>query len=54
MTIKRIKLERLDPESIYVSTEDGMEYGGDRLMNLGLNFKDSKDFSSKIYVLKRK
>ena len=54
MTIDRIKLEGLDPESIYVSTEDGMEYGGDRLMNLGLNFKDSEDFSSKIYVFKRK
>lgn len=52
--IDRIQLRGLDPEGVYVLEETGEEFGGDRLMNLGLNFKDEQDFASKIYIFHKR
>ncbi len=52
--VDRIRLEGLDPDGVYVLQENGAEFGGDRLMNLGLNMKDKEDFASKVYVFHKK
>ena len=50
----KIKLKGLDPDSEYVDTETGKIYGGDVLMNIGLNYNACKDFKSTIKVFKKK
>ena len=40
--------------SEYVDTETGKIYGGDVLMNIGLNYNACKDFKSTIKVFKKK
>lgn len=52
--VDQIRLEGLDPDGVYVLEGDGTEFGGDRLMHLGLNLKDTEDFSSKIYIFHKK
>lgn len=66
MPFSRVQLLGLNPDFLYVNSQDGNEYYGDELMNLGLLTSDetagsgpvdgkyTSDFESRIYVLKAK
>ncbi len=45
-----IKLKGLDPDAKYMDRESKIVYDGDYLMNVGLNFFNSRDFESKMIV----
>lgn len=49
-----IKLEELEPESVYVDKENGIELTGKVLMQIGLSFKNPTDFGSKVFVFNKK
>ena len=63
---QKTALVGLNPDFLYVNSQDGNEYYGDELMNLGLLTSDetagsgpvdgkyTSDFESRIYVLKAK
>lgn len=64
MPFSRVRLQGLNPDFVYVNSENGTEHYGDELMNLGLLTTDetagsgpvegkyTSDFDSRIYVLK--
>ena len=52
--VERIQLRGLDTNANYILEESGAQFGGDRLMHLGLNLKDKEDFSSRVFVFKKK
>ena len=66
MPFSRVQLLGLNPDFLYVNSQDGNKYYGDELMNLGLLTSDetagsgpvdgkyTSDFESRIYVLKAK
>ncbi len=63
-SIKKIRLEGLDPQSIYTCETDGKEYFGDELMNIGYicpleyggvaDDKNKGDFTSHVYIFHKK
>ncbi len=53
-TIDFVKLKGLDDTSVYVDAESGKEYTGDFLKNIGIPFKNSHDYESKVIVFNKK
>ncbi|HOJ92537.1 MAG TPA: alpha-galactosidase [Dictyoglomaceae bacterium] len=51
---KKLKLDGLDPEQIYVADGTDKEYFGDELMNIGINIPPLRDFDSFTLILKAK
>ncbi len=49
----KIKLQGLDPDAKYQNTNSGILYGGDVLMNIGINYNTDRDFKSDIVVFKK-
>lgn len=53
-TIDFVKLRGLDDTAVYVDAESGKEYTGDFLKNIGIPFKNSHDYESKVIVFNKK
>lgn len=53
-TIDFVKLKGLDDTAVYVDAESGKEYTGDFLKNIGIPFKNSHDYESKVIVFNKK
>ena len=51
---QRIRLMGLDAKKTYILQSTGQEFGGDRLMNLGILYKDIYDFDSQMLVFLQK
>jgi len=49
----KVYLEGLNPDAMYEDTKTGKKYSGDCLMNIGLNFTDRKDFTSRVIIFKK-
>lgn len=51
--ITKIKLKGLDPDAKYQNTTTGEIFGGDTLMNFGINYFPEKDYMSEITLYKK-
>lgn len=50
---QKIKMKGLDPNSEYMDESTSKLYGGDVLMNIGLNYDINQDFNSEIRIFKK-
>ncbi|MBO5745980.1 MAG: alpha-galactosidase [Clostridia bacterium] len=51
---KYTKLKGLEPEAIYVCRENGKQYSGAMLMNIGIAWNHKRDYESEMFVFEKK